>query len=655
MFFSVSAKKDRGRKYVRKDRAKAYRTINVLKIKVTQEKRRSEKLRKRLQRIKNKCTLTPRSKTKKLIRGSKIVNPKVKRTLLFHNVLLVQLKDNVRNGQRNLMKNVLLGKIIKKYKFGSTFSAGVGISRHLRKATKQKQRIHALVKKVKDFLERDENSCLGPGKKDCITRKKVKKQKRYLCFTMKHLHQKYLQETREKISYSLFCRMQPFWVVTPVRRSRDTCMCITHENIKLKIDKLKQLKIITLSNVPDLIKLICCDDTSQKCMYRQCADCKDMEIVTNEFDESEETFVYQWRQTTQTYQKQDSNVVSYKITAKEKVVTSKGELVKKFQSDLQNIGRHIYNIYHQHKEFRTLKENLTDKDVCIHKDFSKNFVCGYAAEVQSAHFGGSHRQATLHTGVAYHTGTVHPFCTISDSTCNDPAAIWAHLGPVLLAIRRDKPKIERIHVISDGPTTQYRNRKNMYLFSSCLYQLGFTFGTWNFSEVGHRKGAPEGVGGVLKRVADRLIAEGNDIPNADILFNKLKENTSISLHYITSDKIEEVEKTLPNKIPCVSGIMKVHQCITIEKVIISTRILSCFCSNQLECQCFTPVRHQLVESSLATDWLLENENHIIMNKSAGNLENDRMSDINKLVIILLSDNYIHSKNNYNKTTHLYIV
>ena len=35
MFFSVSAKKDIGRKYVRKDRAKAYRTINVLKIKVT--------------------------------------------------------------------------------------------------------------------------------------------------------------------------------------------------------------------------------------------------------------------------------------------------------------------------------------------------------------------------------------------------------------------------------------------------------------------------------------------------------------------------------------------------------------------------------------------------------------------------------------------
>ncbi|GBO37998.1 hypothetical protein AVEN_75210-1 [Araneus ventricosus] len=36
---------------------------------------------------------------------------------------------------------------------------------------------------------------------------------------------------------------------------------------------------------------------------------------------------------------------------------------------------------------------------------------------------------------------------------------------------------------------------------------------WNYTEAGRGKGAPYGVGGVIKRSADRLVAQGKDIEN----------------------------------------------------------------------------------------------------------------------------------------------
>ncbi|CAH0727090.1 unnamed protein product, partial [Brenthis ino] len=45
---------------------------------------------------------------------------------------------------------------------------------------------------------------------------------------------------------------------------------------------------------------------------------------------------------------------------------------------------------------------------------------------------------------------------------------------------------------------------------------------WNYSEKGHGKGAPDSMGGVLKIAADRIVAEGNDFPNIDLLISHLQ-------------------------------------------------------------------------------------------------------------------------------------
>nr|CAH7731989.1 unnamed protein product [Callosobruchus chinensis] len=46
--------------------------------------------------------------------------------------------------------------------------------------------------------------------------------------------------------------------------------------------------------------------------------------------------------------------------------------------------------------------------------------------------------------------------------------------------------------------------------------------TWHFSEAGHGKGAPDGVGGCLKRNADAIVGRGKDLSNLDVLAAELK-------------------------------------------------------------------------------------------------------------------------------------
>ena len=142
----------------------------------------------------------------------------------------------------------------------------------------------------------------------------------------------------------------------------------------------------------------------------------------------------------------------------------------------------------------------------IHIDFSENYTCKFSSETQSVHFGASRQQASMHTGVIYTNHTdengkqqVTSFCSISDDTRHGPSAIWAHITPVLKFVTEKFPEIVRIHFLSDGLTTQYRNRWNLYFFSQLSTFGPFTTGTWNYTESGHGKGAAR-CGGRHRRI-----------------------------------------------------------------------------------------------------------------------------------------------------------
>ena len=122
-------------------------------------------------------------------------------------------------------------------------------------------------------------------------------------------------------------------------------------------------------------------------------------------------------------------------------------------------------------------------------------------------------------------------CTISPCLDHGPSAIWAYLDPVLHYIKREYPSISTLHVFSDGPVTQYRQEHNFYLLSTKAFQFVDLI-TWNFFEASHRKGAPDGAGGVIKRSADHPVALGHDVSNARIMYDKLVSESTIKLFYV---------------------------------------------------------------------------------------------------------------------------
>lgn len=181
---------------------------------------------------------------------------------------------------------------------------------------------------------------------------------------------------------------------------------------------------------------------------------------------------------------------------------------------------------------KNLRENLLRLDeAMIHVDFSENYALKYAEEVQSFHFAGSRSQVSLHTAVIYThdftTGSIKPtcVCTISKCTRHDVPAIWAHLIPLLQEAYKQNPFIETKHFLSDSPSSQYRNKYMFYVIT----QISQDFPqikriSWNYSEAGHGKGAPDGVGAVMKRTADQMVRFGEDVGSFSQFCNAMNDH-----------------------------------------------------------------------------------------------------------------------------------
>lgn len=171
------------------------------------------------------------------------------------------------------------------------------------------------------------------------------------------------------------------------------------------------------------------------------------------------------------------------------------------------------------QQFSHVKENLKNNEMVLHIDFSENYECKLNTEIQAFHFGCNRQQVTIRTRVAYSVSSSQCYATISKSLRHDECTVWAHIKLVIDDFqKRNEHAIDTLYVLSDGPATQYHNRAS-FLMSSIPYTWGFKRVTWNFLECSHGKGAPDGVGGVLKRKADMHVLGGNDFQTPRDLYD----------------------------------------------------------------------------------------------------------------------------------------
>jgi len=207
---------------------------------------------------------------------------------------------------------------------------------------------------------------------------------------------------------------------------------------------------------------------------------------------------------------------------KEHRETKVSDLVDTFNDDLVRYTKHCFKIDCQNKYYRKLNDSLNDNETLISVDFSENNVGQMGKEIQSMHFGASKPQLSLHTGIVYVGQEPETsFTTVSDCLEHGPAGVWAHLMPVLNMIRDNNPHIQRIHVFSDGPVTQYKQKGNFYLFPRQMDKLGMT-GTWNYHESGHGRGIPDGIGAVVKIITNMVVLNGVDVMSAKDFVEKVQ-------------------------------------------------------------------------------------------------------------------------------------
>lgn len=605
------------RKRVKRGRNKLHQKVVRLERKLEEANRRAEMYRKRLQRSQGKGNVGNKSctpiKIAKSILGKAKNKSKIMKNLAFSTAVTLSVKrryqESKSNKEKQYIRKLLQGHM-KKYKMQRMASLVIGLPNRRKngmtdgKGVVYQRKLHnslgrRLSEVVKAFLKRDDNSRITTGKKDTITRHGIKMQRRILTETMKRLHSKYLEEDNPKIGFSLFCRLRPFYIVSPTNKDRDTCLCRMHENGKLLLDRLIQLKLIpqNITSVEDAVASATCDKANRDCFERKCQNC--ITKLQDIYTENEDEISWQQWKTVKEDRMIRGKLTTIQRTVKERLWGTASELHKAFLSMLPKLCWHIMVLKHQFKQYKALKD---DGNYCVVVvDFSENYTLQENRAIQSAHFGASNSQVTLHTGVLYLQNTVTSFCTVSDNTRHDAAAVWAHLQPVLDLIKSKLQGTPSVHFWSDGPTSQYRN-KTAFFFFSCIQSSGFGPCTWNFFESNHGKGPADAIGGIVKRTADTAINTGCQIKDAEGLCRELSKRTKVKLFVISTEDIERMQQKLVGVRPkVIPGTMKLHQLQNLEQSSLSVRILSCFCKAPAACGCHSAQRYVTCEEVANND------------------------------------------------------
>ena len=174
--------------------------------------------------------------------------------------------------EKQLIAKVVSGNILKKYK----------LQKHKKRAkypvdlTYRGRRCFSrneIRKNVTSCFLRDDVSRMITGCKQTVTWLKKKMQKRLLTDTMKNLHRRFLSEHIGHMSYTSFCRLRPFWVVTPSSSDRDTCLCKKHENLQFIANALQSQGLLSSRNIEEMSEATMCDPKAKVCAYGECNEC----------------------------------------------------------------------------------------------------------------------------------------------------------------------------------------------------------------------------------------------------------------------------------------------------------------------------------------------------------------------------------------------
>ncbi|XP_063634914.1 uncharacterized protein LOC134805569 [Cydia splendana] len=509
--------------------------------------------------------------------------------------------------QSNCSKNekTVMQKLVRNSENKNLVSKMLGLKFKPRAKPKKIRRID--IKEITQFYLKDDVSRNTAGKKETRTKNKEKVQIRYLLDTLVNTFKKYKSEGG-RYGFTTFYKHKPFYVLSPGLSSRNTCLCIKHSNFGFLHTAMVKHGLVT-GGIKEIMSKVSCDTNNYNCMWNKCRQCKDINVVyevTSDDKLDQPVEWSQWERVDHIYQKNDGETTKEMRTKKTAKVTKTGtlnDLKNQYEKDLVLFKKHHFNMIHQQAQYQKAITGLKQNEALIVCDFSENYDAKLANEVQSMHYGASNRQISLHTGMVFWKDYSQSFCTISDNTSHQPGAIWAHLIPIIDMIKQKTPDTTVIHFFSDGPSSQYRQKKNFYLLAYFTAKYGLKYTTWSFYEAGHGKNVADGIGGSVKRTLDKKVCCGNDVVDAKDAHHLLKQSLRITKVFLIDDcEIDRISNILPATLPVLKGTMQLHQIMTSDNGVpfkIKYRHISCFCGDMKgQCGCFSPQPHSVTTSDV---------------------------------------------------------
>ena len=374
------------------------------------------------------------------------------------------------------------------------------------------------------------------------------------------------------IGLSKFCSLRPVNVLLSSAMPRDVCLCQYHENIRMLYECIAK-EVTTLPPYSEtLVDNFVCDSTSEFCMSGKCSKCSSEWLLdaTKDAPLHEETSWCQWERVTQTLpgkggkgQRQVKKVVK---------VLKEGTIEEAIVSLMEKMPHFLQHVLVQRKQtkfFQDKVQHLKANEAVVQIDFAENYTCFQQDEVQAAHW--SQDQVTLFPVVIWTKTEENKIITsshviVSDDHSHEKNSVAVFMDTVLRTFVKEKyPNVKVVHIFSDGPSSQFKNKYIVQLLQSFQTKLGGRI-LWHYFATSHGKGAVDGIGGTVKRTVWNAVStrKVQSVPSAKSFANVAQQfcqSTGITL--ITKEAIKKVSKRLHlekvfNNAKTVPGIQKFH-------------------------------------------------------------------------------------------------
>lgn len=434
-------------------------------------------------------------------------------------------------------------------------------------------------KATKDFFYRDDVSRQAPGRKDFKTVRdpdtgvKSKKQKRTMVMTIREAFA-YFKDINPEINIgrSSFFNLRPTEVLPIADTPHNVCVCMHHTNYINLLEALNKCLPLP-KNYKKVMEMISCDITNEACMSGSCDQCP--KGFWNSFDttdlERKEISWNKWSFINNRPEFIKNTTVCNKALTELKNMTDKFRLhcyIKQVQSD----------------HFEETKNNLQKNEAVIQIDFAENYALTHQDEIQSAHW--SHKQVTIFTCCIWFDDEMKSVAIISNDTSHTKQAVWTFLKNIIDYVQTIRCNtIEILNIFSDNCAAQFKNK---YTLSS-LFELKKRGKAkqlqWHFFAASHGKGAVDGIGGAIKRLAWMGVKSRQVIMNSAFDFYTFVKSQTHAIHvmYIKKEDIEretQFLKDLWDDVQAIPNLQKQHYF----KVIDYRQIIAAKTSNSISVQ-----------------------------------------------------------------------